>query len=686
MSAFDPKQTLAKPAYRDGAIPDMNPHLNERVSGVPQVFVSYARADRPRVAKLVSVLRSAGFDPWWDDDIPAGASWEQTIEKALADAQAVIVCWSPTSVASENVRSEARVARSRGRLVQTFLKRCDPPLFFGERQGIDLSKWSGSARDPAIRRVKDALEAAIEGQQINQVPAPDTPSSGPLRFRSQIVGTAVAFLAAILMGGWWLARPTASAAPSRVAVQPIKSLGADPAVADSLTDQITTSLNDGHIPTVSRTDSEGLSGVDADQKLKSLGAGYTVNGTVERAGNSLHARLHLDDRVRHQSLWSYEASGTADDPTTLNSAIARSIAGVISCAYRALGPGGLTDTELLSRYLRVCDLFVNHNDASDFKSTFELFDDLRLIMSKAPNFAPAFSDFAKFGAYLAPLLPPDQATTVRAESARAARRALQIDPHAADAYVAQAMLLHPTEWAQREALLRKAVSVDPKWPHANGFLAMLLTETGRMRESAVYGQRAAAADLQIDWKPFGAKMACDAGQTGSAISDLRQRVSNSPADSDSKWALRWCLLDAGQIGEAQTMDEPSENSALEELRKAAEKAIKSGDPADREKAKQLGSKLPTDASLARFVIPWSAAAGDVDTAFRFAETQSPGYPTTGIIDFLFIPQTESMRRDPRFFSLAKRYGLTQFWMTTGRWPDFCAGARLSHCKTAAAAQ
>jgi hypothetical protein len=96
--------------------------------------------------------------------------------------------------------------------------------------------------------------------------------------------------------------------------------------------------------------------------------------------------------------------------------------------------------------------------------------------------------------------------------------------------------------------------------------------------------------------------------------------------------------------------------------------------------------LPTDASLARFVIPWSAAAGDVDTAFRFAETQSPGYPTTGIIDFLFIPQTESMRRDPRFFSLAKRYGLTQFWMTTGRWPDFCAGARLSSCKTAAAAQ
>jgi TolB-like protein len=650
---------------------------------VPQVFISYARPDKRRVAKLVNALRATGFEPWWDDDIPAGASWEQTIERALANAQAVVVCWSPTSVASENVRSEARVARARGRLVQTFLEPCEPPLFFGERQGIDLSGWNGSARDPVMDRVKHALDAAITGKPPDQ---PLAPPRGRAQIGPKTLGGILAALAIVVLGGWWWTNSAASASPSRVAVQPIKTLGADASVADSLTDQITTSLNDGHIPTISRTDSENLTGGDADKKLKSLGVGYTISGTVERMGKELHARLHLDDRIRHVSLWSYEATGTTDDPTMLNSGIARSIASVVSCAYRALGPGGLTDTELLSRYLRVCDLFVNHDDATDFKSTFELFDDLRLIMSKAPNFAPAFSDFAKFAAYLAPLLPPDQAASIRAESARAARRALELDPHAADAYVAQAMLLQPTDWAKREELLRKAVSVDPKWPHANGFLAMLLTETGRMRESAIYGQRAAAADLQIDWKPFGAKMACDAGQTDSAISDLRQRLSNSPADTDSKWALRWCLVDAHQIREAQTMDRPADNPALEELRKASEKALASGNPADREKVRQIGARLPTDASTARFVIPWSAAAGDVDTAFRFAETQSPGYATTGITDFLFIPQTESMRRDPRFFALAKRYGLAQFWMTTGRWPDFCDGPRRATCRSAAASQ
>ena len=656
---------------------------------MPQVFVSYARSDKRQVAKLVSALRRAGFEPWWDDQISPGASWEETIELALAGAGAVIVCWSAASIASENVRSEARVARARGVLLQVFLDRCDPPLFFGERQGIDLTDWNGSIRHQQFDRLEEAVRAILHSPGS---PAPSHArrkhdALGTLPGRAAILtGAAIAILA---IGGWWWTRSHAALPPSRIAVQPIEALGATPAlssVAGGLTDQIMTALGDGHIPTLSRSDSESLKGADLDRNLKALGVGYTVNGTVETDGKTLHARVHLDDRVRHASLWSYEQTAPADDPATLKSAVARSIAGVVSCSYRALGPGGLTDTDLLSRYLRACDLFVNHDDATDFKSTFELFDNLRLIMTKAPDFAPAQSDFAKFGAYLAPLLPAEQASGIRAEAARAANRALELDSHSADAWVAKEMLLPPTEWAKREELLRKAVSVDPKWPHGNGFLAMLLTETGRMREAAVYGQRAAAADLQIDWKPFGARMACAAGQTEGPITELRERLSNSPTDGDSKWALRWCLLESGNVREARTMDPPSDNPALAELRKSAENFLATKNPSDSERARQIGSKLPTDESIARFVIPWSAAAGDVDTAFRFADTISPGFPTTGIIDFLFVPETESMRRDPRFFALAKRYGLAQFWLATGRWPDFCAGVRLNGCKAAAAAQ
>src|SRR5438046_9686102 len=133
---------------------------------MPDVFLSDRREDAARVRKLVAALREAGLDVWWDEDIPPSAPWEATIESALADAKAVIVCWSPASAASENVRSEARVAREDGRLIQVFVKPSTPPLFFGERQGVDLSKWRGNADDPRIARVVETLQKVEAGEPV----------------------------------------------------------------------------------------------------------------------------------------------------------------------------------------------------------------------------------------------------------------------------------------------------------------------------------------------------------------------------------------------------------------------------------------------------------------------------------------------------------------------------------------
>ena len=230
-----------------------------RASGaaVPQVFVSYARADKRAVTRLVSALRRSGFEPWWDDDIPAGASWEITIERALAEAEAVIVCWSPASVASENVRSEARVARSRGRLVQVFIEPCEAPLFFGERQGIDLADWNGSARGPKIERLKHAVQDILSGLPIdgsggrNSV---DAPPRMRRRRPSLLLGGLLGLTGIVGVGWWWLHGAPAQA--SKVVVMAIKGLGGSPglqAVADGLVDQINASLVDGHIPTISNS-------------------------------------------------------------------------------------------------------------------------------------------------------------------------------------------------------------------------------------------------------------------------------------------------------------------------------------------------------------------------------------------------------------------------------------------------
>lgn len=130
-----------------------------------EVFISYKRENQDAVQRIVQGLRGAGLEVWWDQDIAPDAPWEQTIESELEKAKVVIVCWSAAAVASENVKAEARRARNRGRLIQTFIEPCDPPLFFGERQGVDLSTWTGNVSDNRFQAVLTATRAIIAGKR-----------------------------------------------------------------------------------------------------------------------------------------------------------------------------------------------------------------------------------------------------------------------------------------------------------------------------------------------------------------------------------------------------------------------------------------------------------------------------------------------------------------------------------------
>jgi hypothetical protein len=129
------------------------------------VFLSYKRENSSKVQYLIDGFRGAGLNVWWDQDIAPDAPWEATIERELSAAKVVIVCWSPASVASENVKAEARRARTQGRLIQVFVESCDPPLFFGERQGVDLYAWRGDTSDPRYQAVLRAARAVMEGKR-----------------------------------------------------------------------------------------------------------------------------------------------------------------------------------------------------------------------------------------------------------------------------------------------------------------------------------------------------------------------------------------------------------------------------------------------------------------------------------------------------------------------------------------
>jgi TolB-like protein/tetratricopeptide (TPR) repeat protein len=281
------------------------------------VFISYKRENLAAVSRLVAALRAEGVGVWWDQDIPPNAAWEATIEAALAAARVVVVAWSPAAVASENVKAEARQARQQGRLLQVFVEACEPPLFFGERQGVDLKHWSGAATDPAFRRVLEAVRRGLlqpapssdEAPSPQAVAAADTPPPLPSK-------------------------------PS-IAVLPFANLSGDPEqeyFADGMVVEISNALSRfKSIFVIASGSSLALKGKGASPKdaARLLGVRYILEGSVRKSGSRLRIAVQLVDADGGAQVWTQRFDETIDDVFEIQDKVALSVAGAIEPTLRA---------------------------------------------------------------------------------------------------------------------------------------------------------------------------------------------------------------------------------------------------------------------------------------------------------------------------------------------------------------
>jgi hypothetical protein len=78
----------------------------------PTVFVAYAVEDLAVVRQLSDALRAKGCSPWIDKDrLMPGQNWTQAIERAIADSDAFVACFSRQSVSKRGMfQSELRHA------------------------------------------------------------------------------------------------------------------------------------------------------------------------------------------------------------------------------------------------------------------------------------------------------------------------------------------------------------------------------------------------------------------------------------------------------------------------------------------------------------------------------------------------------------------------------------------------
>jgi hypothetical protein len=142
------------------------------------IFISYARADRPQAERLARTLASHGWTVWWDRDIPPGKTFAEVIEEALTHAKCVIVLWSRESVRSEWVKIEAAEAARRGILVPVLAEDITIPLEFRRIQTARLANWQSLPENPDWEQLSQAVAALVGRPTVT--PAPVVKARRPL--------------------------------------------------------------------------------------------------------------------------------------------------------------------------------------------------------------------------------------------------------------------------------------------------------------------------------------------------------------------------------------------------------------------------------------------------------------------------------------------------------------------------
>jgi TolB-like protein len=267
------------------------------------VFVSYSRRDKARVAPLVAAIEASGWSVWWDPEIVPGQEFDRQIDAELKIASAVLVVWTADSVQSRWVRGEARDGADRDILVPVRFDAANLPIDVRAIQTIDLDD---SGTGAGTRQTQEMLRAL-----------------GNLIARRRASGSEAAKSAPL---------PTALApARATICVLPFTNMSGDPAqefFSDGITEDLITELSRWRFLAVrSRSASFRFRGAAVDMKLvaRELNVRFIVEGSVRRVGDRIRITAQLIDAETGDHVWADKFDRESADVFTMQDQVVRTI-------------------------------------------------------------------------------------------------------------------------------------------------------------------------------------------------------------------------------------------------------------------------------------------------------------------------------------------------------------------------
>ena len=454
-----------------------------------------------------------------------------------------------------------------------------------------------------------------------------------------------------------------------LAVLPLKNLSRDPTqdyLADGITDELIGRLSRIHdLRVISRTSVMRFKNpqVSVPEIGKMLHVDAIVEGSVMREGDRIRVTAQLIHAATDEHFWSETYDRELRDVFTVQSELAQSIAEKVQATASGEEHARLTAarpiaTEVYESYLKGRSAFDKSNNRDDIEESIVHFE---RAIKMDPTFAPAYVGLAVASSELGTVFvgaPPDQ---TRPKVISAARKALELDPNLAEAYVLLANV-HQEQWhwAEAEAEYRRALELNPNDADAHGGLALWMVCRGRTDEAVAWAKRGreldplAVSGNSIGWILF------QSHRYDEAIRELRSALAVQPDDAGTLLSLGFALVANNQSGDAIPVLEKAISvsngspAATGVLIRAYSHAGRRQDAlrvlGELQKRKAAGY-VPSGAFV-------NAYLGLAENEQAFAWLEQAYKEQSNILQFLKVhPYFDPIRADPRFTDLLRRVGL-----------------------------
>ena len=435
-----------------------------------RVFLSYARDDVELAKRLAGLIGHAGHQVWWDREIHGGSHFSNEIDKALQDAEAVLVLWTEVSIRSAWVQDEAAEGRDSGRLVPAVLNGVRPPLGFRQYQSIELGAWTGEGEPQQFDVLLKAISKNGDGKVEVRKPAH---------------------------------APAQEEASYSICVLPFANMsgeGEQEYFSDGITEDIITDLsNVSALSVVARNTAFTFKAQSLDVKevAQKLGVSHVLEGSVRKAGNRVRITAQLIDGTKGDHVWAARFDRDLTDIFAIQDEISKAIVDALKVKLlpeekKAIENRGTTNVDAYNLYLMARQQWISGAQGNPRREE-AIIRLCHEAVALDPNYAQAWALMGFAQLELRFWHGKDE------NALPAAERALAINPKMPEALCIKARYLEEEgrgDDAQQE--IKRALAIDPESWEVNREVARMLFRHGKLGEAVPHFEKAAAL-MDTDW-------------------------------------------------------------------------------------------------------------------------------------------------------------------------------------------